>query len=171
MYPRLNPQKKLLQILKRCCRHTVISWTAMRSTMIRRNWMCWNTWCTKREISSVCWSYWNRLNPPQKTKLLYRQRHKLGSKWGQSKFCGIAKWCEKLEKPPHFKWNTVVLWLRERDLNPRPPGYELQPDWRPFLYLGINLFLILQYVQPLFANNPALQNFTFFHVYFEAFSF
>lgn len=29
--------------------------------------------------------------PAQKTKLLYRQRHQLGSKWGQSKFCGIAK--------------------------------------------------------------------------------
>lgn len=109
-YPKLESRKKLPQILKHCCRHTVISWTAMQSTMIRPNWMYWNTWCTKREISSVCWSHWNRLNPPQKTKLLYRQRHQLGSKWGQSKFCGIAKWCEELEKPPHFKWNTVVLW-------------------------------------------------------------
>jgi hypothetical protein len=45
--------------------------------------------------------------------------HKMGT--GQ-------KVAESKRKPLLSGWEAVVLWLREEDLNLRPPGYELRPD-------------------------------------------
>ena len=102
-YPKLESRKKLPQILKHYCRHTVISWTAMQSTMIRPNWMYWNTWCTKREISSVCWSRWNRPNPLQIIELNLWAAAPIGVKMGSKQVLRNCKAMWKVRRTTVFQ--------------------------------------------------------------------
>ena len=60
-----------------------------------------------------------------------------------------GKVTESKRKPPLSGWKAVVLWLREEDLNLRPPGYEL---WSGRQTTGPQCFLGL--FRPEIPQNP-----------------